>query len=224
MEKPISLSKRLRTAAEQVRMGTRVADVGCDHGKLAAWLIQSGRAAFVTATDLRPMPLEKARTLFAQMHMEDRTQTVLCDGLSGVDPADAQDVVVAGLGADSIVDILRAAPWLRDPQRRLILVPASHHERLRRMLYADGFALLSETAVFESGHAYTVMRAFWSGQSERIGAGFAAIGLLRPDTEDAKRYMEGQRRKAQALLESGASDEKRQAALSVLRYIQEVTS
>ena len=222
MEFNCNLSKRLCAAASLVRQGACVADVGCDHGKLAAALILSGRASHVIATDIHPKPLEKARALFERLGIESKAVAVLCDGLAGIEAERVTDVVIAGLGADTTAEILRAAPWLRDPQKRLILVPASHHERLRRALYAEGFALLSETAVCESGHCYSVMHAAWSGVPRRIAPSFAAIGLLRGDTDDARAYLEEQKRRAESLLASGADSEKRENAAALLRTIQEV--
>ncbi len=216
------LSRRLRVAAGLVRPGAAVADVGCDHGKLAAWLILQNRASRVIATDIHPQPLEKARALFARLSVVDRAETVLCDGLAGVAPGAVEDVVVAGLGADTISAVIAAAAWLKDPEKRLILVPASHHERLRAALYAGGFALLSETAVCEAGHCYSVMHAAWCGNAEKIGPGFAAVGLLRGDTEDARAYLNREKMRAEALAGSDAPANKRAQAGEILRWIQEV--
>ena len=61
----ISLTRRLRAAADLVRYGSVAADVGCDHGKLSAYLLDSGRAEFVYATDIRKQPLAKAAALLS---------------------------------------------------------------------------------------------------------------------------------------------------------------
>lgn len=41
------LPPRLQTVHDAIPLYARVADVGCDHGKLSAALASSGRAAFV---------------------------------------------------------------------------------------------------------------------------------------------------------------------------------
>ena len=56
-----TLDARLAAAAELVRPGQPVADIGCDHGKLTAVLAASGRYPKVIGADLRPGPLSKAR-------------------------------------------------------------------------------------------------------------------------------------------------------------------
>ena len=55
-----TLDARLAAAAELVRPGEPVADIGCDHGKLTAVLAASGRYPKVIGADLRPGPLAKA--------------------------------------------------------------------------------------------------------------------------------------------------------------------
>ena len=55
-----TLDARLSAAAELVRPGQPVADIGCDHGKLTAVLAASGKYPKVIGADLRPGPLAKA--------------------------------------------------------------------------------------------------------------------------------------------------------------------
>ncbi len=217
----IRLSKRLLCAAGAVRENARVADVGCDHGKLCAYLVASGRVPFAVATDISAPSLEKARALFAACGITDRARTVLCDGLSGVEPSEADDVVIAGVGADTAAAIIGACGWLRGAEKRLILVPASHHEKLRVWLYENGFALRSETAVFEDGRCYTVMTAAYTGEVKTIEPAFAALGLLRRDTEDARRYFARERDKARRIAAAPCGEEKRAAALAVLRRVED---
>ena len=51
-----TLDARLSAAAELVRPGEPVADIGCDHGKLTAVLAASGKYPKVIGADLRPGP------------------------------------------------------------------------------------------------------------------------------------------------------------------------
>ena len=58
---PIRLDRRLNAIASLV-LGRRVCDVGSDHGKLACYLVQTGRAEYVVATDISAPSLRKAET------------------------------------------------------------------------------------------------------------------------------------------------------------------
>ena len=66
------LDARLSAAAELVRPGLPAADIGCDHGKLAAVLAGSGRCPWVIGADLRPGPLAKARRTLEAAGCQDK--------------------------------------------------------------------------------------------------------------------------------------------------------
>ena len=57
----MKLDARLAAVAAFVPQGSRVADIGTDHGYLAAALVEEGRAPFVIASDLPAGPCEAAR-------------------------------------------------------------------------------------------------------------------------------------------------------------------
>ena len=88
---PPCLDARLAAAANYVRPGRAAADIGCDHGKLSAWLAGSGRCPRVFACDLRPGPLAKAEKTCAPW--ADAVECRLGSGLS-VLPAVAAGALV----------------------------------------------------------------------------------------------------------------------------------
>lgn len=155
------LDDRLAAAFAYVRPGHAAADIGCDHGKLTAALAGSGRCPLVLACDLRPDPLEKARRLCAPYG--EKVQCRLGNGLSVVAPGEVEDIIVAGMGAETIIEILEAAPWVRDTRYNLVLVPATKHSILRRWLARSGFALVGETLCQAAGRWYAVMNARFAG-------------------------------------------------------------
>ena len=77
-----TLDARLAAAAELVRPGEPVADIGCDHGKLTAVLAASGKYPKVIGADLRPGPLAKAEQTLEHAGCKDRAELRLGDGLS----------------------------------------------------------------------------------------------------------------------------------------------
>lgn len=155
------LDARLSAAAAYVRAGHPAADIGCDHGKLSAWLAGSGRCPRVFACDLRPDPLEKARRRCAPW--KDQVDCRLGSGLEVLQPEEADDIIIAGMGAETILEILDAAPWVSDERYNLVLVPATKHSLLRLGLAQRGFALLDETLAYAAGRWYAVMNARFDG-------------------------------------------------------------
>ena len=155
------LDARLAAAFAYVRPGHVAADIGCDHGKLSAALAGSGRCPLVLACDLRPGPLEKARVTCAPFG--DKVQCRLGSGLEVLAPGEADDIIIAGMGAETIIEILEAAPWVFDARYNLVLVPATKHRELRRWLWEHGFALVADRPVQAAGRWYAVMNARYTG-------------------------------------------------------------
>ena len=220
--RPQGLSRRLAAVAEAVRPGASVADVGCDHGKLAAFLVCSGKCPSAVASDINVEPLNKARALFNSLGIGERCRAVLRDGLDGAEPHEVDDVVIAGVGGDVIIRILERAAWLRSADVRLVLCPTTRRAKLRRWLYGEGFELTAERAVVEDGFCYTVMSVEYSGEKREITGGFAAIGLLTGGSDGEKAYRAREIKRAERLLRSGADDDKKARAQNTLDYIREV--
>lgn len=167
----IPISKRLLACAGYVRPGAKVADIGCDHGYLGIYLLTQGTAAYVTASDLREQPLQKARENAVRFGTEDRMEFHVADGLAAVRPEQVDTVVCAGMGADSIIEILAAAAWIRNPAIHLILQPQTSGQALRGWLADEGFAMTRETLLEENGYLYTVLEAVWCGEKQDVSPG-----------------------------------------------------
>mgnify|MGYP002582675098 FL=1 len=57
----LQLQPRLQLLADMVPPGSRLADVGTDHGYIPVWLLQRGRIAAAIASDIGAEPLQHAR-------------------------------------------------------------------------------------------------------------------------------------------------------------------
>lgn len=160
-----TLDARLAAAAELVRPGQPVADIGCDHGKLTAVLAASGRYPKVIGADLRPGPLAKAVQTLKNAGCEDRAELRLGDGLSVLSENEVGSIVLAGVSAQTSWEILEKAPWVfRVGGPRIVLIPATRHSELRRWLWEHGFELVADRPVQAAGRWYAVMAAEYTGQ------------------------------------------------------------
>ena len=184
------LGARLLAAARLVHPGGTVADIGCDHGRLAVWLAKRGGVQKVIAVDSRPLPLAGARALVLQTGSGDVVDCRLGDGLAPLVPGEAGQVVIAGLSADTMAGILERAPWVFSGKTRLVLVPASRHDDLRRWLCQSGFAIEEETPVLEKGRCYTVLAVSHTGVSHTPDGFFCHMGLVpqSPDKAAVRAY------------------------------------
>lgn len=152
----IRLSERLRTVASFIKPCDTVADVGTDHGYLPVWLLQTYTAQRVFASDIHAGPLDCARHSAAEYSMENKIRFELCDGLqfTGADTADT--VVIAGMGGETIVSILAAAPWTKQG-RRLVLQPQSKIAELTDWLQQNDYALAGAKLCLDAGKLYLVL-------------------------------------------------------------------
>lgn len=165
------LDKRLCCVAEQVRPGSIPVDIGTDHALLPIELVSSGYCPRAIASDIRPGPAARARRAVEDCGLSDRIDVRLGGGLSVIQPQEADDIVIAGMGGETIVSILSDSPWVASPDYRLILQPMSRPEFLRRWLRVTGFVLEEEPAVRDAGRLYTVLRVRFSPEEKQPPAG-----------------------------------------------------
>jgi len=187
--RPIHLDERLRTIASLVPQGSRLADVGCDHGSLICALAESGQIPGGVACDLREGPLSQARHEVALRGLGDRIDCRLGDGLSCVAENEADVVVLAGMGGELICTILSQCPWEHREDKLFLLQPMTRAPRLRRWLCENGYEIERETACVAAGHPYTVMRVRYTGRPMPLGEYdlYAYIGDLAHEPSPAAR-------------------------------------
>ena len=172
------LDRRLSACAGLVRPGAVVCDVGTDHAYLPCELVLSGKTPRAIAADLHPGPLDSAARHIRESGCAGRIEPVLSDGLRGVPPGGADDIVIAGMGGELIARIVLECGWLREPQRRLILQPMTRAPFLRAELLRHGFSILEEVPVVERGHGYAVLHCAWTGKRREADPLFALAGKL----------------------------------------------
>ena len=150
----LHLQPRLQAIASLVPPGARLADIGTDHGYLPIWLLRRGKIASAVATDIGEAPLDHARCS-AQIYGV-QLDCRLCDGLSAVSPEEADTVVVAGMGGETILHIVNNAPWTREGTN-LLLQPMSKAEVLRRWIAQNGYVIRQERLVEDKGILYPIL-------------------------------------------------------------------
>ena len=158
----IPLSTRLSCCCDFINKGDRVADIGCDHGYLGIYLLSKGIASHVIAADINEGPLQSAKRNADKFGVANKIEFYLSDGVQSI-PRDFDAMVCAGMGGDTMVSILSAASWLRDPRYRLILQCQSKTHILRPYLMDMGWKIEKEVVVRDGRFLYTVIYAIWQG-------------------------------------------------------------
>ena len=166
----LPISPRLLACADLVPPCRRAADVGCDHGYLAIHLIQSGIVEQVIASDIHEAPLQSALHNAARYGVREKMSFYHSDGVQQI-PHDFDCLICAGMGGDTMVSILSAAPWLRSEEYTLVLQCQSKTPLLRRYLSDTGWAIDRETILRDGRFLYTVIRALWAPAAPRLTPG-----------------------------------------------------
>lgn len=146
-----------------VTMGSRTADVGCDHGFVSIYLYENQIAPKVYAMDLRKGPLERAREHIAARGFSDYIETRLSDGLEALHAGEADTLICAGMGGRLIAEILSRGQEKAKLMKELILQPQSELRYFRAFLRENGYVVAAENMVKEDGKFYVVMKAVYRG-------------------------------------------------------------
>ena len=156
-DKRISLDPRLSRIAALVGICECCADIGSDHGRLGAFLLQSDQCRRVVLTDISAASLAKARKLIALMDLESRTDFCVGDGALAIDcPVDA--AVIAGMGGESIASIVEESAG-RLHGARLVLQPNVALASLRHRLNKSGWRIVDEDLVRDGRRIYPILVA-----------------------------------------------------------------
>lgn len=181
------LTKRLAMCAGLVSGEGIACDVGTDHAYLAAELLKSGKCRKVIASDVAEGPLGAAQRTLMQAGLLDRAELVLSDGLVNVPCDGVSDVVIAGMGGETIAHILGECSWIKAGVN-LILQPMTKISFLREWLCENGFKIVCERIVCEGRFFYTVMKALYIGGSIEISEFEREIGILDWSDETVAEY------------------------------------
>lgn len=197
----MQISKRLKTVASMVTPGARVADIGCDHGFIPIWLIKNKIVPSAIAMDVRPGPLRNARIHIAEHGFEEQIELRLSDGMEKLQVGEADSVVIAGMGGQLIIHIVKEGLLCAKNVKELILSPQSDIETVRRFLAGEGFVFLDECMVLEDGKYYTIMKVVHQ-KPYRMSEAEYRYGrcLMKKEDPVLKEYLKAEQRQLEEVL------------------------
>ena len=142
-----------------VTPGSRLADIGTDHGFLPLYLLEQGRIPSALAMDVNKGPLMRAMEHIEANNCQQYIETRLSDGLKELQPGEADTVVIAGMGGGLMVRILTADLSKLEGVKELILQPQSELQEVRKCLPQIGYFIADEDMLVEDEKYYVVIRA-----------------------------------------------------------------
>lgn len=165
----MKLSKRIYALCDAVSKGESVADIGTDHGYVPMLLVKNGISEKAIMSDISASSLQKARNTFEEMDLAiDERDFRVADGLDSIEPAEVDDIIIAGLGGLTISAILNADLEKTRSFKKLIMQPRKHSGNLRYYLYTKGFDIVREQLVPEGKFICEIITAVPSECCERV--------------------------------------------------------
>jgi tRNA (adenine22-N1)-methyltransferase len=161
------LSYRLNEIVKLCGRCKRIADVGCDHGKVLAELAKRKSTQFLIASDISAPSVEKARVLLESMNYKNYSVRV-GNGFSTLTEQDNLDmIVVAGMGGFEIIEILKASPIALT---NLVLQPQNNVIKLRQYLNENSFYIVTDKVVNDKGKFYNILKVKKSETKQRLSS------------------------------------------------------
>ena len=193
------LSKRLKQCASLVNSDSMV-DIGTDHAKLPIWMIKNQLIQYSIASDITKFSVRRSLNNVKKYNLEDKIKVVLSDGFTNIDENFSDCVVIAGLGGESISNILKNCQWKNKKDKKFILQPSKSDSYLRDFLYKNGFCIESEFIVNDHNYSYSTILSRYSGKSYHFDEIYPFIGKIIP-CKDSSDYIKKQIRYVEKILE-----------------------
>lgn len=150
-------SPRLKAIVDFVESRV-VADVGTDHGKVVAQLFDEKKIDFAYLSDISSKSLDKAKNLLQKLGYIEKSNFLVCDGLENYPELVSCDVVIAGMGGEEIINILKSSK-VNNNVNNFILQPQKNVTKVRKYLVDNGYKIISDIVVEDTSQFYFVLKA-----------------------------------------------------------------
>ena len=148
-------SKRLDAICDFLDIADKFIDIGTDHGYVPIKMARKG-ATHLLATDIHSNALKVAQKNIQNEGLNKAISTLKTDGLNGIDTSSYNTLVLAGMGAHTIMQILYNQEKIQNI-RKIILQSNNHLEDLRAFMNQNNWNLKKEKVVYEKEHYYIIM-------------------------------------------------------------------
>ncbi len=127
----------MQKIADMVIPKESVADIGTDHGYIPAYLLDEGICTGAILTDIAAGPLQRAKSHFEEYGLNAEFRQG--PGLEIIENGEVSSVIIAGMGGETITDILGKDIEKSHSFRRIIIQPRTYIGELRVWLSENGF-------------------------------------------------------------------------------------
>ena len=150
------LSKRLKTILKMVPKGV-VADIGADHGKLMIALFEEGIISHGYAVENKQGPYNRLVKALTEKGLENDIVPLFSDGIKDI-PDIVHTVMIAGMGGNLIIDILKKYPRKTKQLETIIVDAHTAIPKVREEISKLGFVIAEEKMVREDDIFYEIIK------------------------------------------------------------------
>ena len=155
----MTLSQRMLKIVNFVETGTKILDVGTDHGYIPIYLVENGISKNIIASDISKKSLEKTIRKVKHKKLEEYIDVRLGDGLNVIEPNEVDGVIMAGMGGILIEEILEKSKDITDTIDYFIFQPMIGSKELRQYLNKNSFKIVDEELAKDKDKFYEIIYA-----------------------------------------------------------------
>lgn len=152
----IKLSERLKAIAEMVPESI-TADIGSDHGKLMIYLFETGKISYGYAVENKRGPYNNLVKNLKENKLIDYIIPLYSDGLDDL-PDCVKTIVIAGMGGENIIAILKKHPEKVKHIETIIIDAHSLVPEVREEISKMGFVIADEKIIKEANIFYEIIK------------------------------------------------------------------
>ena len=149
------LSTRLEMIASLVPNGVNCADIGADHGYLIIELFNRGIINNGYACENKLGPYTRLKNNIIKVGLLDKIVPELSSGIRTL-PNDINAVIIAGMGGDTVCDIINESINKLDQIDYFIISSHSKMEDVRRLLTLKNYYIDNEKSCYDMDQFYEV--------------------------------------------------------------------
>lgn len=150
------LSERLKAIYNMVPKGT-AADIGADHGKLMIALFEGGIIEHGYAVENKKGPYNRLVKALKEKDLLDDVVPLFSDGIKDL-PSGVHTVIIAGMGGNNIIKILKDSPRQLKQIQTLIVDAHNAIPKVRDEISKMGFIIADEKMVREDDVFYEIIK------------------------------------------------------------------
>lgn len=175
--------KRLLDIISLIDKNKKVIDIGTDHGLVPLYLAKNGISENILATDISEKSLDKLR-----MRLDDNLRRIITtkvtDGFVGIEKQDKQVAIIAGMGANTIIDIIEKSLDFAKNLDYLVLASNVNTEKLRTYLVDNNFEIIKDFLSYENNKYYDILKVRF-GNAKKLTLAETYYGKDDIDTKAA---------------------------------------